>query len=165
MADQQHNVYDTPRSPLESSGRPVGEVSVGILEQLRGTGPWVQFMSILFFVAAVLMVLGTLGIGVVGMMSGGDEFGGVAMAVGIGVSYILVAFLYLALGVYLFKYASAIKRCVASADADDVEQAISQQRTFWKLAGIMALVMVVLMILFMVAAVVVGIMAGTGAFG
>ena len=57
------------------------------------------------------------------------------------------------------------KRCVASADADDVEHAISQQRTFWKLAGIMALVMVVLMILFMAAAVVVGIMAGTGAFG
>lgn len=164
MADQQHNVYDTPRSPLEASGGAPGEISVGILEQLRGTGPWVRFMSILFFVAAVFMVLGTLGIGVAGMMSGGEEVGGLAMALGIGVSYILFAALYLALGVYLFKYASAIKRCVASAKTDDVEQAISQQRTFWKLAGIMALVMVVLMILFLVAAVVIGIMAGTGAF-
>ena len=137
MAEQPHNVYDTPRSPLEARG-PAGEISVGIIEQLRGTGPWVRFLSILFFVAAAFMVLGTLGISVAAIMSGGDDFGGVAMAVGIGVSYILFAFLYIVLGAYLFKYSSAIKRCVASASSDDVENAISQQRKFWKLAGIMA---------------------------
>ena len=159
MADQQHNVYDTPRSPLESGGS-AGEISVGIIEHLRGTGPWVRFLSILLFVSTLLMVLGGIAIALAGILGGGEEFGGAAIAIGMGGSYLLFALVYLFLGIYLFKYASAIKRCVASASSADVEDAISQQRSFWKLAGIMALIVVVLMVVFMAGAIVLGIAAG-----
>ena len=112
------------------------------------------------FVATAFMVLFGLLIVVAGIVGSGAEFGGKAAAIGMGVFYFVFAVLYLFLGIYLYKFASAVKRCVASASSEDVEQAMSQQRSFWKLAGILALIMVALSVLFIAGAFVVGIYAG-----
>lgn len=167
MADQ-HNVYDTPRSPLEGGGR-AGQVSSGVIEHLRGTGGWVRFMSILFFLGTALMAIFGAVIAAIGIFGGGGEafaeMGGAMGGVVMGGVYLVSAVLYLFPGIYLFKYASAIKRCVTSATSDDVELAIAQQRYFWRFVGVLTLVFMVLAVGGVAVAMVVGFAAaGLGAF-
>ena len=148
MADQHYNVYDAPRSPLEGGGR-AGEISVGIIEQLRGTGGWVRFISILLFIFAALTLLGGIFTIGAGMYFSSEQYemmgGGPASAALIGVNLVSTA-VYLFLGIYLFRYASAIKRSITTNDSDDVELAMSHQRFFWRLFGILALIFVILVV-------------------
>ncbi len=71
----------------------------------------------------------------------------------------LIAALYFFLGLYLFKYATAIKRSVASNHSDDVELAVTHQRRFWRLFGIMALIFLILSAVAIVLIVVLGAVA------
>lgn len=141
MANQ-HNIYDTPSASLENRGRP-GAIPIGIIEQLSATGGWVRFIAVLFFIGAGLTVIFGLVFGLAGVFTGMEGLRGMdsfATSLGAGVMNILIAALYFFLGLYLFKYAFAIKRSVASNHSDDVELAITYQRRFWRLSGIMALI-------------------------
>src|SRR5690242_3106158 len=82
--------------------RPIVVSDVGI-GALRGTRPWILFMSVMTFVGAGVMVLGA---GVFFMMTlmHKNEGPGVAM----GVVYLAIAVLYIAPGIMLWRYAKFI---------------------------------------------------------
>jgi len=65
-----------------------------------------------------------------------------------GVFYLLLAFFYLIPSVKLWKFGRAIKRLCLSGSNQDLEQAIEQQRGFWKFVGILIVVVFVTSILF-----------------
>lgn len=133
------NPYAAPMAELERIGRAASGTTEGILTQLRGTRGWVRFISILFLLLALMTLLGA-----VGMVIGSATLGMGRFAYAIAGLYVIAAGFYVVLGLYLFRYASAIGRALASGSADDVEQALGLQRRFWRIASILGLVACVL---------------------
>jgi hypothetical protein len=75
------------------------------------------------------------------------------MMAGLGIVYLVLALLYIFPALYLLKYSSSIGRFVGSGRAGDLEDALQQQRKFWKFVGVLAIVMMVMFVLGMIAAI------------
>jgi hypothetical protein len=129
-------------------------------QYLDQTRPWVRFISIMTFVSAGFMLV------VGGGMMAFSVYGGIAArnqgevpalgsAIGAGVMslvYLVMAIAYVAPGVYLFRYASAIRNLKANSNATGLEDTLKHQRSFWRYVGIlMAVTMVLAVIVFVLA--------------
>ena len=82
---------------------------------------------------------------------------------GIGFFYVLMAFLYIYPTLKIWKFGTAIGKLVQSGSSADLENALDQQRRFWKFIGIMMIIMLVVYLVFFV--VVIGIAATAAAAG
>lgn len=151
------NPYSSPAANLfgSTSGTSTESVSAGVISQLKRTKPWVRFMSILMWIFVVLMLLAAAA-----MLLGGQAMGAVmaqanpnmpaGFMTGIAVLYIFLAVLYMLPAIKIWKYGTSIGKLVRSGSNADLEEALNQQRGFWKFVGIMAIIMIVVYILFMV---------------
>jgi hypothetical protein len=108
------------------------------LAHLRGTKPWVRFISVMTLISAGLMVV----LGILAL---------IAMPLA-GVVYIAVAGLYLVPYTLLKRYADAIAALTRTQRMGDVECALIAQKSFWKFSGVMLIV-----VLCIYAAVIVGV--------
>ncbi|MEK7949919.1 DUF5362 family protein [Luteolibacter soli] len=120
-----------------------GYVSPAFIQALAGTKPWVRLCSVLGFIAAGMMIfiaLAMMATGAVGGMRSRGGAGAAAVPVIMGVIYLAMSVVYLFPSLKLWKYGSAILRLMSSQSAADLEQALEQQRGFWKFVGILALV-------------------------
>jgi len=138
---------------------------------LDQTRPWVRFMSVTAFVMAGLMVV----IGIV--MFAASLFGGVIAknagepaALRNAVGGALLAFFYIAMtavyvvpGIYLSRYASAIRSLTAQASAGRLEDALKHQKSFWRFIGIFSAVSMIVMVVVLGLALVVGVFAAIAA--
>jgi hypothetical protein len=127
---------------------PTGSVSDAAIEALRQTRPWVIFMSVITFVVAAFSLLGAIfsflaaAVGsAAGLGSGGT--GGAALAGmvgvvygGVGILYLLIAGGYIYPGIKLWLFGSAIGRLLASRSSSDLEDALVQQKSYWKFMSI-----------------------------
>ncbi len=139
--------YDPPQSHVADVISTDDErVTSSMVEALRRTKPWVLLIGIVLLISAAFMIFGTFGIFAASTMSMGTEGPGAATMIGIGVMYAVMSAMYLMLGIYLFKFSSAIGRLVDSASVVNMESALDSQRKFWKLAGILTAIAVVLMV-------------------
>jgi hypothetical protein len=127
---------------------------------LNQTQPWVRFMGILNFVGAGLMVvlafviLITATIG--GMQTG--EFGEIGRAASVAgrvilaVLYVVLAVLYIPAGLFLYRYAGAIRLLRTGGTTGDLEAALKHQRSFWRYVGVLSAIgIAVALIVFAVA--------------
>ncbi len=138
------------------------------LQYLDQTRPWVRFMSVVTYASAGMMVLAALAMLAASIFGGraasGAEAGGLfgsAIASGLmACLYLLLAGVYIVPGLYLSRYATAIKRLKASGTVAGLEDALKHQKSFWRCIGVLTIVGV------SIAAVVVGlaIAAGVAAF-
>ena len=124
-----------------------------IVSSLRKTRPWVLLLAILGFIGSAFMVIAAvpmlLGAGMMGSgMEGMDGLGifGGGMMIGMGVFYLILGVIYFMASLYLLRYAGSIKRAVAGMQVTDLEVALSQQASFWKLMGILTLITIVAVI-------------------
>jgi len=141
--------YGAPR-PMAAGG-----VTDLAIEMLQKTRPWVMFLSILSFILSAFMLLaGLLMVGVGMMASGGSAEKG--MQAMIGVIYLPLSALYIYPAIKMWMYGSAIGRLVASRSTADLEEALGQQKSFWKFAGISAIVMIGFYIVFFIGAIIWG---------
>jgi len=144
------------------------------VEALRQTRPWVLFLAILGIIVTGLMLLGGLFMiagGAVAVTQASSTMGpGGPKAAGFmgglmtfaAVMYLVLAVLYLYPINKLFKYAGAIARLSRSGAVRDLEDALQQQKSFWKFIGIMVIVIFTLYILVFIAVFVMGVgAAGT----
>jgi hypothetical protein len=155
---------------IESGVQPTGDM-VGLTplaqQYLNETRPWVRLISIWVFVAAGFMLLGGLGLlafsvygGLAARNQGG--FGAFGSAIGSGLMallYVVLSFVYIAPGLYLFRYASAIARLKANATAGALEDALRHQKSFWRFAGILTAIGLVVAVVVIVLGVVFGVIA------
>ena len=137
-------------SSQSHSNAAVSEMAIQLLQQTR---PWVMTISIITFIASAFMVLG--GLALVAMAAFAPGVGAAQGA--LGLVYIPLAALYIYPGMKLWSYGSAIRQLVLSRDGGDLENALLQQKSFWKFAAIMTLGLIVLYMLVIVVAVFVGI--------
>ena len=113
-------------------------------QYLDQTRPWVRFMSVVTFGGAGLMVLVGLVMLAVGLFSGlaGTSTGGLGplgSAIGGGVMallYLALACVYIAPGLYLWRYADAIQRLKTDSTTSGLEDALKHQKSFWRFVGI-----------------------------
>ena len=144
---------ETPIGP--GSGTDVGGLgttAVPLTDQgqqyLEQTRPWVRFMSVMIFIGAGMMVL--LGIvlmlaGLAGRFASGTAglgpMPGIVAGVIIGMVYIVLSTLYIAPGVFLSRYASAIRQLQSNRTAEMLENALRHQKSFWRYVGILTVIM------------------------
>jgi hypothetical protein len=76
-----------------------------------------------------------------------------AVFLGMGLGYLVFAVLYVFPGWFLIKYSSAIGRLVNSGQSSDMENALQQQRKFWKFVGVLFIVIMVMFVLGMIVAI------------
>lgn len=151
--------------PPEQSYGAVGMTGVmGVtnlaIELLRQTRPWAMIISILCFIGSAFALLAAGGMFLIGATMPTTPNTPFPMSI-LGLIYLPFAGLYIYPGLKLWSYGSAIARLVASRSTADLENALSQQKSFWKFSGISALVVIVLYIVGIVA--MVGIAAVTAA--
>jgi hypothetical protein len=151
---------------VNSSGSPVPNPPQGVQQPpavppaitpammacLRQTKPWVRFISIMVFIADVLVfvvgLLLILGAGVFSSLSG-TLLGGAPLGL-IGLSYAVIACLFWFPALYLSRYASGIKRACSGDQVGGVEEALKNQRSFWRFAGILLLLFLIFQVVALV---------------
>jgi len=140
-----------------SAGGPAraGDVPASVVEILKATRSWVKFLSILGFIGCGLLVVAGLVLGAAGSLS---DYMGVAGGF-LSLLYLAIAVLYLFPALYLFRYAKAIDGLVASSSLPSLEDALEQQRKFWRFVGILAIVMIGLYVLIMIGALLAAVIA------
>lgn len=135
-------------------------VSESMLESLQATRPWVKFLAILGFIFGGLMTVAGLMMSVaftfVPAKAGFPHFFGPVF----GILYIVMAiFFYVLPCLYLLRYGSAITRIPTDGQAA-MEEALKQQKTFWKYMGIFAIVVLVLYVFFFIGGITAAIIIG-----
>jgi hypothetical protein len=122
------------------------------MNALRGTKPWVRFVSIMTFISVGFMVLGGIVMLFAGAMMSGSR--GTAFPAWLGGVYLAMAAIYVIPALLLTRYANAIGSLMRTQRMSDVEQALGAQKSFWKFSGIMIIVFICIYLLVIVAAVI-----------
>lgn len=160
------NPYTPPSSPLSAPPRPglspegVGSTTLGYL---KDTKPWVRLFSVLGFIGSAFLVIFALLL-MVGAGFMGEEFQG-AIGVGMGVAYLLFAVLYIMPSVYLWRYASSIQTLLSSRRTADLDEALKQQKSFWRFLGILTAVLLCIYAVILVGLMIFGAIGAAGALG
>jgi predicted Zn finger-like uncharacterized protein len=149
-----------PQNPLAGSGAPPGnaQLTPGVIGALARTRPWVLFHSILGMIATAIYLLSGFVQVIVGLFSGR------AAIIGMGFVWLLLSALPFFPSYFLLRYSRAIGRFTGACDAQSLEAALTAQRSFWRLVGIMAIVgigLALLLLAFEVAATLLTAIRGT----
>ncbi|HEX9391858.1 MAG TPA: DUF5362 family protein [Usitatibacteraceae bacterium] len=151
------NPYAAPDAASDGLPAAGGAITGVMLDALRGTKGWVKLVGILMFIGAAFTVIAalamTLGGAAMRGMGGGAGAAQLGMMVGMAGFYLLMAAIYVFLGLHLVRYAGAINRLLADGDGESMEDALQHQQKFWRLAGIMVLIGMGFAIIGMVAAI------------
>jgi hypothetical protein len=160
------NPYAAPAADLVSAAAGKdGQFSPAMVQHLRETKPWVRFLAVLGFIGIGLMAVVGLGFGAMTSLASDDAFGAIG-GLGMAAVYLVMAALYLLPTLRLNGFATAIEKVAAGGGTAAIEEALSEQRRFWRVVGIMMIVVMVLWGLAVVGGIVAGIvgatMAGSG---
>ena len=134
--------------------------ALGFLDQTR---PWVRFLSIMVFIGAAFMALAAvamIALAMAGAISRSVASNplGAAGVVAAAFFYLMVACLYIAPGIFLYRYASAIRRLKNTCASEALEDALKQQKSLWRFVGILTVIGLVIMVVVLVIAVLAGIL-------
>jgi len=159
-----------PAEPPSATGPGFGETGAATLtpqarQYLDQTRPWVRLMSIVTFVSAGLMAVLAfvmLALGMAGGLAGGDRggFGPLGGAIGgglVALLYLSLACVYIAPGLFLSRYAGAIKRLQINCSSAVLEDAFKHQKSFWRFIGILTIIGIVVGVIAVGLAVVAGV--------
>jgi hypothetical protein len=146
--------YVAPRASLDVPPPvdPSAQVPASIVQLLAQTRPWVRLISVLIIVFTGLLTVGMVLMGALG--KGLGLLPGVSMSMFIPM--LIVMFLYVPPALFLWQYASNIRRLQDGGGLPMLEEAISRQKSFWKYMGIFVLVLGGMYLLF-------GVLGGLGA--
>lgn len=120
--------YAAPKVQVSSAtyGGDGDVISTGIKRALADTRPWVFFMSILSYVFCGLMALVSLF--------------ALFFEPSTGIFLILSAVLYFFCGYHLYRYANGIRTFLRTNQSMYLQSALTAQKSFWKLIGIVTAV-------------------------
>jgi hypothetical protein len=112
---------------------------------LQEAGKWANFLGIVGFIMCAIFLLIALFIGVIFSMlaSVSPMYSQIPAGIGtfLSVIFILLDVLYFFFPFYLYQFAGKIKKGLILADAEQITQALSKLKSFFKLAGIVTVVM------------------------
>lgn len=124
-----------------------GPITPLMIEHLRGTKPWVRLMSVILFISVALMVLLAGVILLIPTPMGGG------MSALIAIVYLAIGLLYVFPAYFLHQYASSIRSLEQGGGDVAMEDALRNQKSFWRFVGIVTLVVIAIYLLVIVFAV------------
>jgi hypothetical protein len=118
---------------------------------LNQTRPWVRFMSIMVFIGAGFAAL--CGLSMFLLEATGDmvatkneAFLGVpGGGFLLGLLYLVLAVVYIAPGIFLSRYATAIKALDSTQTSQALEKALKYQKSFWRYVGILTVISLIVL--------------------
>lgn len=122
-------------------------------EQLKGIAGWAKFLSIIGFIACVLLVIfGLFAATIMGSVSNYDDgLGGNALGAGLGVFmtviYIVLAVIYFIPTLFLFQSANRLKAALATSDQGLLNEGLGKLRACFKFWGILTIIIIGLYLL------------------
>jgi hypothetical protein len=126
-----------------------------MLLSLRQTKPWARLLSIIGFISIGFMVIGGM-ISMVAFFKVDPNKAPTLPMVLIGsICNLLFGLLYFFPSFYLFKFASSIGRLLDGGGAKEMEQTLSNQKSFWKFVGILTIFAFVLGLIGIAAAIII----------
>jgi len=123
----------TEPQPSDAFGTGPAQVTPLMVEMLRQTRPWVNFLSVLGFVGTALLLLTGAATLVLGVASARPK------AAILGALYLPASVLYFFAALFLFQYAKSIGEFVRGGQPGQMESALKAQKSFWKFIGVVAL--------------------------
>ena len=118
---------------------------------LSQTRPWVRFLSIMLFICVAFSLLGALTVMIVTITGGIFNMGNEAFKTlpgggfAIGLLYLVMAVLYIPPGIFLSRYASAIRYLESTPDSQALERALKFKKSFWRYMGILTVAVLIVM--------------------
>jgi hypothetical protein len=134
---------------------------------LAETARWARFLAIVGFVMCALVVLIGLFFGTfVSLLSGraGGDFGDAELASGLGpvmaVVYIIIAGIMFLPYLFMFRFANKMKAALASSNQETFNQAFQDQKTYFRIIGILTIIGLIFFGLGLLFAIIAGASAG-----
>ena len=117
-------------------------ISGSSIEYLNETRKWAKFLSVLGFILCGFLVLGVLSVGAIGSFIPSEEMRGLASSEGfiLAIVYLLMGLLYFFPSLYLFKFSQKLKTALAFKNGSDLNEALSNHKSFFKFIGIFTIV-------------------------
>ncbi len=112
-----------------------------MLDHLRGTRPWLRFLSILGFATSGLLAI--LAVGVV-VLSGSSGELGLVYGLFMAILYLFMAVVYVFPSWMLYQAADALLHLERTGELSWMALSLGHQRRFWRTVGILAIVMLCL---------------------
>jgi len=128
------NPYGAPTTHSPNPAMKGAQVDFTVIDVLRRTKGWVQFMSLLMFIIVGLSLLGAPVMFKVHPIS--------------GIIYLAILALYLYPGIKLWQYGSGITKVMMDSSSISLAYALDKQRAFWKFVGILTIITLVISIIF-----------------
>ncbi len=130
------NPYAAPSANVVQ-GAASGAVPYAVIDELKGTKPWVRLVSVVMWTGCVVFIFVVIGLFISGLSRGSGAYA-LGTAFGYGIFSLLIIYPTLKLS----KYASNIAKLVESHSFADLTAALAEQRRFWKFYGILLLIYV-----------------------
>jgi hypothetical protein len=133
------------------------------LRFLKQTKPWTRFMSIMIFISSAFMVLAGLAVSILGFGLQAIQQNAAAsgaltiMRALAGIIYFLIGSLYIAPGVFLWKFSDAINLLEMSHSQQSLEDALKNQKSFWRYVGIMTIIAIAAAFIFIAFSIIIAI--------
>ena len=134
--------YQPPEADLDQVSSDPAFVPPLVIEHLRGTRPWVRFCSLAGYITAGFLIL----ISLLSIRSMIDKWP-IHQTILLAGFYWVLAILFIIPSRYLSRYEKSITHLLVSNQLGDLEQALADQRAFWKQMALMILLMLVLYLL------------------
>ena len=137
------NPYQPPSTAeLGSHSSEPTSVPPLVVEHLRCTRPWVRFCSLAGYTTSGFLVI--IALFTLRSMIGNWPIDKTILLSGF---YLVLAILFIIPSLYLSRYEKSITHLLVSNRLEDLEQALADQRSFWKQMALMILLLVVIYLL------------------
>jgi hypothetical protein len=135
------NPFSPPAARLDGPGDVVAAANGAgipptVIDLLAKTRPWVRFLAVLLVVALGLAIVAVAVVLTVVPRTPGAPTPALTM-----IPMVLVLLVYIPPSIYLWRYARGIQRLQAGKGLPALEEALANQKSFWKYSGILAIVL------------------------
>jgi NADH:ubiquinone oxidoreductase subunit 3 (subunit A) len=157
---------DTTQTETQPTPTPNSEPGLMLTHEaqtyLREAAKWASFLSIVGFIFCVVILVMALLIGTTStIMSRMMPYNsGVPVGIGgsfVSILYILLDILYFFFPLYLYRFASRIKKGIVFQDSAHVTQAVDSLKSFFKLWGIVTVIVIAIYAIIFLFAIIIGV--------
>ncbi len=133
------------KSGIENNGRPL-EISESAQTYLKETSGWTHFIAILGFIFVGLLVVGAIVVSLFLSAMNNEEFEPILSLLAGGI-YLLVGVLYFFPILFLYRFATNMKKALEKKDNENLDKAFMNIKSHYKFMGIFTIIFIALYIL------------------
>ncbi len=133
------------KSGIENNSQPL-EISESAQTYLKETSGWTHFIAILGFIFVGLLVVGAIVVSLFLSAMNNEEFEPILSLLAGGI-YLLVGVLYFFPILFLYRFATNMKKALEKKDNENLDKAFMNIKSHYKFMGIFTIIFIALYIL------------------